>query len=68
MTDRTNAPKLFVPLFVAFMGLAAFLNAAGSPGFAAVRTVDIVRLMASGMCFGAALSALAIFFAGPRSR
>jgi hypothetical protein len=64
---RKSAPKVFVPLFIAFMGLAAFTNTASSPRFAAFQTIDVARLVASGMCFGAALAALLIFFAGPRS-
>jgi hypothetical protein len=68
MTDRRNvAPRVFVPVFIAFMGLAAFTNAASSPRFANFQTIDVVRLMASGMCFGAALAAMLIFFGGSRS-
>jgi hypothetical protein len=68
MTDRRNvAPRVFVPVFIAFMGLAAFTNAASSPRFANFQTIDVVRLMASGMCFGAALASLLIFFGGSRS-
>lgn len=67
MNDRRKfAPKLFVPLFIASMGLAAFSNAASSPRFATFPTIDVVRLVVSGMCVGAALAALVIFF-GPRS-
>ena len=50
------------------MGLAAFSNAASSPRFATFQTIDVVRLIASGMCIGAAVAALAIFFVGLRSR
>jgi hypothetical protein len=64
---RRFAPKIFVPLFIAAMGFAPFSRMAGSPGFAAIRTIDVVRLMASGMCFGAAITALVFFFAGRRS-
>jgi hypothetical protein len=64
---RTIAPKVFVPLFIAFMGLAAFSNMASSPRFATFHAVDVVRLIASGMCFGAATAALVIFFGGRRS-
>ena len=68
MNDRRKfAPRVFIPLFIAFMGLAAFTNVASSPRFAVFQTIDVVRLIASGMCFGAALAALLIFFAGPRS-
>jgi hypothetical protein len=63
---RKSAPKVFVPLFIACMGLVAFSNMVSSPRFATFHTVDVVRLIASGMCFGAALAALLIFFAGSR--
>jgi hypothetical protein len=65
---RGSGPKVFVPLFIGAMGLAALTNEAGSPGFAAFRTIDVVRLLASGMCLGAAVAALGIFFLGSRSR
>lgn len=61
---RKTAPKVFVPLFIASMGLVAFSNVAGSPRFATFQSIDVVRLIASGMCFGAALAALLIFFVG----
>ena len=68
MTDRRKvAPKVFVPLFIACMGLAALTNEASSPRFATFQSIDVVRLIVSGMCFGAALAALLIFFGGPRS-
>ena len=63
---RTSAPKVFVPLFIALMGLAAVSNMANSPRFAMFYAVDVVRLIASGMCFGAAMAALLIFFFGGR--
>ena len=50
---RTFTPKVFVPLFIATMGFAAFTNMASSPRFATFHTIDVVRLIASGMCFGA---------------
>jgi hypothetical protein len=64
---RKLAPKIFVPVFIAFMGVAALTNTAASPRFATIQSIDVVRLVASGMCFGAALAALLIFFGGPRS-
>lgn len=65
MTNRNS--RLFVPLFIGFMGLAAFSNSVSSPRFATFQAIDVVRLLASGMCFGAALTALLIFFGGTRS-
>jgi hypothetical protein len=59
-------PQVMVPLFTAFMGFAAFINFVSSPAFAAMRTIDVVRLMASGFCFGAAVASLLIFFVGPK--
>jgi hypothetical protein len=65
---RGNAPKVVVPLCVAFMGVAALFNVGGSPGFAAYRSIDVVRLLASGMCFGAAIASLAILWFGGSGR
>jgi hypothetical protein len=64
---RKVAPGLFVPVFLVFMGIIAFSNAASKPSFAALRAVDVVRLIAVGMCFGGALVALIMFFRGDRS-
>jgi hypothetical protein len=64
---RRTTAKVFVPLFIGFMGLAAFFNTVTSTQFATFRAIDVVRLLASGMCFGSAVTALAIFFGGSRS-
>jgi len=64
---RQTGAKILIPLFIAFLGLAPLVNVASSPRFSAFRAIDIVRLIASGVCFGAALTALAIFFVGRRS-
>jgi hypothetical protein len=55
MTNRRKAPRIFVPLFVAFMGAAALFNVVSSPSFEGFRAIDVVRLIAAGGCFGAAL-------------
>lgn len=54
------AQKVFVPLFVASMRVAAFSNMAGSPRFATLQTIDVVRLVVSGICFGAAFVLLVV--------
>ena len=64
---RKFAPTLFVSLFVAFMGFAASSNMASNPRFATFRSIDVVRLIAGGMCFGVALVGLVMFFIGRRS-
>jgi hypothetical protein len=51
-----NRRKIAVALFVALMGLIAFYNEASSPRFADIRGIDVVRLLAAGMCFGAAVA------------
>ncbi|HEY7116946.1 MAG TPA: hypothetical protein VH475_10190 [Tepidisphaeraceae bacterium] len=53
-----NRRNFLIALFVAFMGLIAFYNVATSPRFPAIRTIDVIRLLAAGMCFGAAITAL----------
>lgn len=67
MSDRRKRAWFFVPLFVGFFGLASLLNFGGSPAFATIRTVDVVRLIGVGMCFGVALATLILYFRGPRS-
>jgi hypothetical protein len=68
MTNRRKvAPGFLVPLFLVFMGIIALYNAASRPSFETFRAIDVVRLIAVGMCFGAALAALILFFRGHRS-
>ena len=64
---RKFVPNVFVPLFIAFMGLAALYNIASKPRFATFHGSDVLGLVAAGMCFGAALVALVMFFRGRRS-
>ncbi|HLQ51148.1 MAG TPA: hypothetical protein VK129_06585 [Terriglobales bacterium] len=68
MTNRRKVARgIFVPVFLVFMGMIAFSNAASKPSFETFRAVDVVRLIAVGMCFGAALVALIMFFRRDRS-
>lgn len=57
---RKTVSGVLVPLFFLFMGFAAFTNVASRPRFEAMHTVDVVGLVASGMCLGAALVALIV--------
>ncbi len=43
-------------------GLLSLLRLLDSPSAANIRTLDIIRLIATGMCLGAALVALVLFF------
>ena len=61
---RKVVPGIFVPMF---MGLIALYSVASKPRFETFHAVDVVLLIASGMCFGAALVALVMFFRDHRS-
>jgi len=54
MTDRKRPPVVvwIIPLLTAFAG---FYRVTQSPSFGMYRTVDIVQLLGSGVCFGAAM-------------
>ena len=54
--------KIIVGLIVVplFSGFAAFMNIAGSPRFQDIRNLDVVRLIAVGACWGAAVTGLAL--------
>jgi hypothetical protein len=59
------ATGLFVPLL---LGLFGVFDLTQRPRFANFHTVDVVQLLASGMCFGIALTALIDFVRKPRVR
>ena len=44
------------PVILLVFGFIALLNVARSPRFEAFHTVDVLGLMASGVCFGVALA------------
>ena len=68
MSDRRSlisvVSSVVAPVFIGLVGL---LNIASQPRFETFHTADVVQLVASGMCFGAALAALARSSRGPRS-
>ena len=53
-----------VPLVV---GLAGFYRVTQSPNFQLYRTVDVVQLLGSGVCFGAAMAGVIFLLRGARS-
>ena len=53
-----------IPLVVGFAG---FYRVAQSPGFQMYRTVDIVQLLGSGVCFGAAMVGIIFMLRGAQS-
>ncbi len=54
---RSVASAIIVPLIV---GLIGFINLSQRPRFATYHSVDVLQLLATGMCFGVALSALVV--------
>ena len=44
------------PLILVVFGFIALMNVARNPRFEAFHTVDVLGLMASGVCFGVALA------------
>lgn len=59
-----NNPRRFLYIFfvcTAF-GVIGVLNVFGSSALPKIRTVDVVRLIGMGMCFGVALCSLFIYF------
>lgn len=65
MGDRRELVRIFVILAV--FGLVSLFNMLNKPSFAIMRAVDIVQLIGTGMCFGAAIVALVLFLRNPRS-
>jgi hypothetical protein len=55
-----------LPLFLIFMGSGALFNVSSRAAFQAYRAVDVVGLLASGACFGAALVMFVFFMRGGR--
>ena len=65
MVDRKRRPIVvfLIPLMV---GLAGFYRVTQSPSFESYRTVDIVQLLGSGACFGAAIAGVILLLRGSR--
>jgi len=64
-TRRRRFAAIFVPAFVGLIGLFSLIN---RPRFQTYHTVDVIQLLASGLCFGVALAALLRVFRGAVDR
>ena len=66
MVDRKRPPVVvwLIPLVV---GLAGFYRVTQSPNFEMYRAVDVVQLLGSGVCFGAAMVGVIFMLRRPRS-
>jgi len=58
MTDRRRFGRICFVL--AAFGLLNLFGMVDKPSFAAIRAVDVVHLIGVGVCFGAAIMALAV--------
>lgn len=67
MSNRRKLVPWVLVFIPAFMGLVNFYNVAHKPRFETFYTVDVVQLIVTGMCLGAVLVVLVMFFRGPRS-
>ena len=60
--QRLRGASAASAIIVIMVGLVGFYMASHRPEFQAMRSVDIVQLLASGMCFGVGLTLLAFAF------
>jgi len=60
MNNRTASLRVFFVLCV--FGVMSLLSMLSRPSLAGVRAVDIVHLIGTGMCFGAGIVALGVYF------
>ena len=66
---RRQSRRQLVPFWVPLLfGLLSLFKMVGKPSFAAIRGVDVVQLIGTGMCFGVALATLVVFVRRPRAR
>jgi hypothetical protein len=63
MSDRRKFIPFFVPLLFGLMSLS---NVIGNPRIATLRGSDVLQLIATGMCFGAAIALGVVFVRGQR--
>jgi hypothetical protein len=63
MSTRRKLFPFWMPLLFGLLGLAGVF---GNPRLTGIRAVDIVRLIATGMCLGVALATLVAFLRRPR--
>lgn len=64
LNRKSLISAVVAPLIVGLLGLMNLMN---RPRFASFHNVDVVQLLASGMCFGVALATLIALLRGPRN-
>lgn len=65
--DNRKRPPIVIWIMPLIIGLAGFFRVANSPQFQLYRTVDIVQLLGSGVCFGATMVGIILALRGPRT-
>jgi hypothetical protein len=65
MVDRRR-PPIVIWILPLLIGVAGFYRVTQSPSFEMYRTVDIVQLLGSGVCFGAAMVGIIFMLRGSR--
>ena len=65
MVDRKR-PPIVVWILPLLAGLVGFYRVTQSPSFEMYRAVDVVQLLVSGGCFGAATVGVIFMLRGPR--
>jgi hypothetical protein len=66
-TSNRKRPPVVVFIIPLIIGLLGYHRVTQSPQFESYRTVDVVQLVGSGACFGAALTGLMVMFLRPRT-
>jgi hypothetical protein len=59
-------PPIVVWIILLSIGVAGFYRVTQSPSFEMYRAVDIVQLLGSGVCFGAAMVGIILMLRGTR--
>ncbi|MFL5765998.1 MAG: hypothetical protein ACJ77K_18785 [Bacteroidia bacterium] len=62
MNNKRRFPRIF--FLLTLFGVMNLLAMLSSPAWANIRGVDIVRLIGTGMCFGAAIVSFGIYYRG----
>ncbi len=60
MNNRRRFPRIF--FLLTFFGVMNLLAMISNPAWSNMRGVDIVRLIGTGMCFGAAIFSFALYY------
>ena len=68
MADRKRPviAVLILPVILVIVGFTGLNRVMQSPNFAMYRTVDVVQLLGSGVCFGVAMLLIVIVLRGVR--